>query len=360
MQQEELNALEAMLRSAQVLIPGNYAGNNPYVLIDYLAASTLNGDKFHALFDRNLISPLVALASGRPIPEERNAAENGRLAAACVAFCILANILIEPNIALYEYASSGGNLAAHADYKYFRIADNADPVAFLDIAFGRSNHLPEDLLSQVAAEPGVGDSPSPEAVFDRSLRLWKPNYLCVLKTLSLRRSGLSPIQAALELMRWQAHEAFCNAPASMYCIAAISHAPPKGQMLKGINSDNLLTVRSGAKNATWDICMLKEFYQNCRTPEGPKWSLWSTDIALGNVARSLFISEGAEEEIALRDFYCNHWGRSDGKLLWHRYKELTLAAGIGTTERSTAVNAAFASIDVSISALEIELGLSTV
>jgi hypothetical protein len=359
LQSIEMEALESMIRDARVLVPGNYRGDDPCVLVGYLKASAVSDYGFHALFDRNLISPLVSLASGRSVPSDELAAANSRLAAACATFCILAGILIEPNIALYEYASSRGNLSAHSDYRHFRIADNADPMAFLNIALAKADRLPQELLDYLHSEQDVAGRASPEANFERSLRLWKPNYLYVLKTMVLRRSGLSPLETAMELLRWQAEEAFYNAPASIYCLAGISHTPPKGQMLKGIQSTHARKISSGARNATWDICLLQQFGRAVRSSDSPKWSLWSTDVALREIARCLFVSEEYREEVGLRTFYSRFWGATDGEQLLNTYYQLNVAARVGTSEREVVVKAAFASMDATICALEDQLGISS-
>lgn len=359
LQSIEMEALESMIRDARVLVPGNYRGDDPCALVDYLVASVASDYNFHALFDRNLISPLVSLASGKSVPSDEQAAANARLAAACATFCILAGILIEPNIALYEYASSRGNLAAHSDYRHFRIADNADPMAFLNIALARTDRLPQELLDYLHSEQDVAGRTSPEANFERSLRLWKPNYLYVLKTMVLRRSGRSPLETATALLRWQAEEAFYNAPASIYCLAGISHTPPKGQMLKGIQSADASKIYSGARNATWDICLLQQFGRAVRSPESPKWSLWSTDAALREIARCLFVAEEYREEAGLRTFYSRCWGATDGEQLLNTYHQHTIAARVGTSERAVAVKAAFASMDATICTLEDQLGISS-
>ena len=55
-----------------------------------------------------------------------------------MAFAQSANILVEPNLALYEAAASGGSNAAHNELRQFRIADKLDTQLWADLAIGRN------------------------------------------------------------------------------------------------------------------------------------------------------------------------------------------------------------------------------
>ncbi|MFN3438956.1 MAG: hypothetical protein ACK41V_14760 [Acidovorax sp.] len=359
LQPDELRCLQTVLRNSGVLVQGNYAGDDPYVVLNYLAAAAVEDCEFRSLFDRNLISPLIALAGGGRVPQSSQAEANARLAAACACFCILAKILIEPNISLYEYAADAGNDAAQSDARLFRIADNSDAIAYLDIALGRADKLPGEMLEHLSGVPEIANHRSPEKNFERALSLWKPNYLYALKAIALRRAGLAPFEAAMEFARWQTEEAFFNAPAGMYCIAAISHAPPKGGMLKGIFSENLSLLQAGIRNATWDMYLLRQFGRHVRETEGPRWSLWSTDVALREVAKALFVREGETANEKLTDFYKRHWGSRDGSRLLAAYREAEMSVGADTEARNLRVEKLLDGIDNHIRELECQLGLRT-
>lgn len=338
-----------------MVVPGNYAGHDPYILVDYLGAATVQDCEFHALFDRNLISPLVALAKGESVPESPQARNNSRLAAACACFCILANILVEPNISMYEYAASTGNTAAQSDLYFFRLADNTDAMAFLEIALGKTNHLPREMLERICSTPNFSEMEIQERNFERTLSMWKPSYLFALKTAALRRSGLTPVDTAIALTQWQEKEAFFFAPASLYCLAAISHTPPKGGMLKSVLSENLTSLRSGLKNAAWDISLLHHFGKLVQRPNGPLWSLWSTDVALREIATSLFLRDGEPERQKLTNFYSRHWGKKDGMRLLATYDN-SISLATCEPERQARANYRIEKLDEQIEALEHQLG----
>jgi hypothetical protein len=353
----QLASLERLLNEADIVVRGNYHDAGKLDLSEYIANSALGGVEFRALFDRNLLSPLVRLAAGDSLSGNNESIQAGRQACACIAFCILADILVEPSMAMYEFASSNGNDAAQVEVRHFRVADNADPVAFLDIALGNADRLPASHIAEVASSPGVVGQVSQEGNFEKALWMWKPNYLYVLKTLDLIRSGLKPFDAAFELLRWQAEDAFYNAAASLYCLAAISHQPPRGGMLKSINSPNRAFLRRGARNATWDICLLQQFGKFVTTPNSPSWSLWTSDIALREIARILFIPTEDSADAWLAHFFERFWGTRDGKRLWTTYHGRSKSAAIGSESCSNIIKAAFERTTCDICELESRLGI---
>jgi hypothetical protein len=356
--QSQLQLLEELLSDANVIVPGNYEGANPYSLKDYLVTATRNGCEFRALFDRNIISPITSLIQGKHLPNSPEARKNAQIACACMCFCILAQITIEPNMAVYEFASRKGNEVAQEDIRLFRLADNADPLEYFELATGSATHLSQNCLEFLRNVPDLQSYVSPESNFERSLRMWKPIYLTVLKAISLRRSGLRPLDAAERFLHWQAHEAFFSGPASMYCLAAISHQPPKGGMLKGIQSDNLALLAAGAKNAAWDILLLQQFGRVARSEAGKLWALWSNDLALKEVARCLFVRGDESEVHRLNHFYHLHWGERDGNRLLSIYQRLTETVQTRSSEREAKLSKVFASLAPRIQALEVELGLN--
>lgn len=353
---EDYTALRNLLNEASPLVTGNYEDGDSFDLSEYLSAGRIGGVEFKALFDRNLLSPLAELASGKRLVGSIESTKSTRIACACAAFCILADILIEPSMALYEYGSTQGNSAALEDYSNFRIADNADPAFFIDVALGRADQIPQDHLFDIRSDPAVL-RPSIESNFEKRLTLWRPNYLYVLKIAALRRGGLPPLDAALEFQRWQAEESFYNAAASLYCIASASHQPPKGQMLKGINSPSAENLRRGLRNATWDICLIQQFGKYSSTPNEASWSLWSLDVAVRAIAKALLAREEQSEYDALADFYKCCWGR-DGPTLHASYLNYSMRAKIGSDARRQATSVAFARINDDICKLEAQLGIN--
>jgi hypothetical protein len=346
-----------MLRKNSLLIPGNYKADDPYNLIDYLRTAHEKDCKFQVLFDRNLLTRLVYLAKGKRVPSDAASAKVLQLSAACLAFCILAQILVEPNMSLYEYASSSSHEEAVSDYRYFQIADNVDPKYYIDIALGRVDRLPKKHLADLQHSFNFSSLEVAETDFERTLNLWKPNYLFVLKTACLLRSGLNPITAANALLQWEASEAFYNAAASLFCLAAISHKPPSGGMIKKIRSSSASELRRGIRNATWDICIISQWGKWIRQEEKIFWALSSNDIALRTIAQALFIGVQESSASKICEFLNKHWGKHDGGQLAKTYISYSNAAQLNPQQRTLHVELAFSKVDQWIWQLEKELGI---
>lgn len=355
---EDTQAIQQLLRKHSLLIPGNYNADDPYDFITYLHAAKTNGHEFKTLFDRNLISPLVQLAKGNALPKDAGSAKVFQLSAANLAFCILAEIFVEPAMALYEYASSTSHAEAASDHRYFRIADNVDPQCYIDIALGRINRLPLRHLHDLQADSMIALEAVREANFERPLNLWKPQYLYVLKTVDLLRSGLNRRAAAEALLQWQADDAFYNATASLFCLTAMSHHPPKAGMIKDVYNKSISAVQKGIRNAAWDICLVFQWGKWVREGGANSWALSSNDVALRVIAQTLFVGAEESSEKRLYEFLREHWDVRDGSGIFDSYLSRSGEAQIGTQTRTQAVERAFSKIDESILELENSLGIS--
>jgi len=349
-------AIQQLLREHHLLIPGNYATENTYDIRSYLYAAEVHGQKFNVLFDRNLVSPLVQLAKWNALPMDNGASIIFRLSAACLAFCTLADILVEPAMALYEYASTTSHADAISDHRHFRIADNVDPRHYIDIALGRMNRLPEEHLLDLHGDLTIASQNIRETNLQKTLNLWKPQYLYVLKTVHLLRNGLNGRVAAEALLRWQTEDAFYNAPATLFCLTAMSHKPPRGGMIKDVHK-TILKVQKGIRNATWDICLISQWGKCVRDGNSTSWALSSNDIALRAIAQTLFIGTEESAEIRLSEFLRHHWGKRDGSNIFDAYLAHSVAARIGSQARTQATQQAFSRIDKSIWELEHQLGI---
>ncbi len=348
----DLLRIELMLTDADLIVQGNYRVDGPVRLNPYLSATHLGGVEFHAVFDRNILSPIVALASGAPLKRGGEAERQVRLACASMAFCILAEIQIEPSLALYEFASSTDHDSADREFDTFRVADNSDLREYINIALGRADRLivnPSIVLS---------DGPAREPNFAKRLNRWRPHYLYVLKAYELVRAHGRTVRAGLEFLRWQAEEAFFSNAAAPYCLASMSHRPPKGGMLKSSGAQDPAALKRGIRNATWDVFVLHQFQRKITSAGGPAWSLWTADSALRSIARSIFVGDTEGPELALHGLLERCWGKDGLRLLSaylaHRNKI------VGSPEsREKHREALHATIDDQIKMLEVKLGLVT-
>lgn len=269
-------ALAPVLEGAGVFTPG-YAP--PTVGLchpdGFLYSHSFQGQSTILLPDRNIASRFAQIAMGKP------ATEDLRLVAAVKAFCHFLDILVEPSVAFHELAHKQGNFRANEELAWFRIGDNGDAFTWLDYALGRIDRLP-----QPANEPGVD---SHDLAFP--LRRWRRNYIVALKIAELELSTLTNIQRMLALLDWMHNDFIVAGPAAMLaCIYFAPNSPPRGGLLKRLNSPDRQRALDGVKNAAWDITHLSDFIKKVNEADGngTRYLFASSDKALHVMAKFLF------------------------------------------------------------------------
>lgn len=128
-------------------------------------------------------------------------------------------------------------------------------------------------------------------------------------------------------------------------------------MLKSILSANSGQISKGIRNATWDVCLIRQFAKHMQKSKDFSWSLWSSDLALRQITRSLFISTESSKDEALSLFFLTHWGKRDGRLLLQTYLDHMQVAGMNSTERAKVLDTRFSDINSQILLQEKKLGI---
>lgn len=138
----DMAALENVVRVADPFTASSIpdAPADVYEVLAFRRQANNYGTESVVLADRNLVSRWIAIVEGRRITDSH------RTAAAVMAFAQCANMMIEPNLALYEVAATSGSDAANAELSTFRVADNVAVDTWAEIALGRRAALsPEDI-----------------------------------------------------------------------------------------------------------------------------------------------------------------------------------------------------------------------
>ena len=343
----DLAALEGLVRGEDLLIHGGSLVGDGYSVASYLKSVEFESGSYKALFDRNLLSPLVGLMSGRQVPKDPGTAKVWMSSCACLAFCILSGIQVEPSMALYEYGSGKTHLDALGDFNLFRMADNADPRILVDIALGRSVAVPELHLDELRNTPGLMDKIPGERNFAKTLNIFNLQYMLVLKAAELLAESSKRLGVAMRLIDWQAEEGYFNGVATLFLWAALSHSPPKRRMLKGKTVSDL-------KNAAWDMALICQWGKDMRDDANSQWLLCSNDVALRHVANSVFVPRGASEDDAMLNFLVPLWGDRDGRALYKKYA--AVASNFDSPERRERVAELYGKLSQEVMNLETRLG----
>lgn len=206
------------------------------------------------LADRNVVTRWLALLAGKtPTPQDR-------LAAAIMVFAQSANILIEPNLALYEAAMAEGSEEANQELVQFRIADNLDIKHWADLALGRKHKLsvPENQLATIPKKP--------EAInFEIRLRRWSRNYILLLKLAKLELRGLDRTRQITEFATWMYQDFIMGGPALIFALYYLTPNSERSGLFKHLRSADRERALSGIRNASWDLTLLSEWIRRAGT-----------------------------------------------------------------------------------------------
>jgi hypothetical protein len=262
------------------------------------------------LADRNVVTRWLALLSGR------TASPQDRLAAAIMVFAQLANILVEPNLALYEATVTGESETTKEELVQFRIADNLDIKHWADLARGRKHKLTITAMSYQLSLIDLRKSIS-RCAYDAGVR----NYIILLKLAELELKGLNRIRQITELATWMYQDFVIGGPALMFAIHYLAPNSERNGLLKNLRSADRERALRGIRNASWDVTLLSEWIR--RAGEQRQTNiltlLCSLDRKLVDLARMLapkLVGNLTDEESRRAGFMkiLEPWGEQAGQI----------------------------------------------
>ena len=357
---EDFAQLEAIVRDREpfLIAPSNIA--DAYDLAEYCRAAAFDSVRLCVLLDNNVLTRAVAFAQGSPLSNSIETRRVERLVAAEMAFLLLSDFLVEPNIAFYEKAWRSSHEAALEQLRSFRIADHIHPQHYIDVALERTTRIPTTALREAeAAAAPIAESVN-ESNFSKTLDQWQLGYLFCLRAAELWRSPGRPIDKAMALLTWMRTDSFFSAVSAVFGLLLFSPSRP-GKIFKGIGSDNAARVRDGAQNAAWDCVYLKHWTRRAaQSGRDHIWFLCTNDTAVKSVGSALFLYEDEEPEAALFRQLKRCWGHADAIRLFEHYQSETNRADTETVDREATVKERVARISEMVSELEKKLRIKEI
>lgn len=304
----DLFEIQKVLKSSSIICSCfNLSSFNVYSIDDYIREKEINGTKISALFDRNIFTDIISLMRSKKVSPS---SESIRLAAALMAFLQCSDVFIEPNIALYEYASTNGSFTANEELRLFRIADNIHPKIYADIALKRKFILKR--------KSGINSQVEALYNFENQLRFWNFNYTIVLKLALIELEAIEQHQKMAKFMKWMFEEFYFGAPATLFANCYFAN---KAKM-KGIKSFDRKRALASLKNMTWDLTLLTEWAKKVERQKETNtiWLLCSRDKMLMRIGHCLMYRhvENALEEKA-KNIFIENWGNRIGAGLYGTY-----------------------------------------
>lgn len=339
---EHLLARERPFVSAAIDTPA------PYRLVGYVEHAAAGGDPVRAIVDRNLASRIVRLAKGSTVDHAKATSRTDRVAAACMAFLAAAQIDTEPNIALYELASSEGGGRAIDELYWFRLADTVQPQAYVNVALQRASAIHPEALREASGRVRGEARPIVARNFETELRHWRCHRAVLTKVAILERTPLSAADRFRHLLRWSLEPGFFDAMALTFAVVFFGQRRP-GNMLKGVRSNSIERSLQGIANASWDLTYISHWLQRARNDKDRAiWLFCTHDRTCANLAWC-----GIGPAGSIRSLFEANYGASDAQSLYREYCEVSAQAE--NSDRATTLAARFQTLDIQQKALDDQL-----
>jgi hypothetical protein len=230
--------------------------------------------------DRNILNRIINTYSGKDIDD------SARIVAAMMAFAQWLDIQIDPEIPLYELASTQGNIISSTELDIFNAANNASIHKWANAA----------LLGTKISMMGITKQDTyPD--FTQPMRRWKRNYILSLKIGTLELSSLQPIDKVLNLFSWMYNDFIIAGPSAMLAIFYLSPRSPRRRCFKNLRSHNREKALDGIKNIALDITYLSNFSKHAHKSEttNTKYILATFDKIM-KIAANLVVNNHTNSE----------------------------------------------------------------
>ena len=241
------------------------------------------------------------------------------MAAAIMAHLQCSNALIEPGVALHEYASSKDKQEALGERDLFRRADNLDPRVYADIALGRRSRISPTELESVNLP-----LPTRDTDFSEQPPIWKCSNLLALRLALFELQDGKQAEKFKRFLGWMHLDFMWSAAATQFASLYFS-SQRSGGMLKRIRSKDRSRAMRGVENAAWDLTLL-QYWSCCANQQQNTKKLHficSRDVALLRLASDL-VADVDKLEMSKRSemLFREHWGQ-EGAVLLEFYQNLS-------------------------------------
>lgn len=305
---EDVRQIAADLMEHGGIVPGFVPADCG--VLDPLAVeyAKLMGETTVVLPDRNVVSRIAAIAEGRArFPLNKPS----QLAADLMAFCQCMDLNFDPAIAFHELAHVEGNELANRELAWFRAADEAQALKWVDVSRGRAQNLGTLEIEEVTTHD-----------LARPLDRWLRNYVAALKIAELELSDRRPLERALALLDWMMDEFYLAGPAGVFASMYFSPTAAKKRLIKQLRSTDRDRALEGVRNAAWDMTHLSDLTRRMRREgDGPGRFIFATaDEGLAEIAHRMVVDsepEGLDAELG--QLLSGWWSAGDVAVLGARF-----------------------------------------
>lgn len=217
-----------------------------------------DGVEYRASVDLNIFQYTVNCV------KKRKTQEAHRNACAMLLFCRMAQIKIEPSLAIYERIDYGhGRLdEALQELALFRALDNTNPDLLAEFMLGN-----EDSLRSIVPFEIDKDDLSKRLTRYRRLEEWDSIYLLVLVLVRIYYDhDIEPTRCMAKYIEWTIRHFRLSRPCLVFA-ARFFGETPRSKMMKFKPSRSPADNRAGLRNMTWDLYQVNHYFRNWANPE---------------------------------------------------------------------------------------------
>ena len=266
---------------------------------NYLCQSTLGNKKYQLLIDLNIFSYIVDSLKSQNIRDEN------RISIALVIFCQLSDIVIDPQIAIYERINYSKKNVERAieELELFRSIDNTEPEELYNFATGNSNTINRSHYTL------NGKSELRIKLLEHTrLTEWNALYLYILKIVQIRLSYSNHIKRIEAVYEWMHKEYRFSSAALVFAFYMLSGNPPS-KMNKYNSSKSTEEKKADLYNMVWDLYSINKFYRHWQQNTDYELLVATNDKALAKCFRTLIDLNSSGDRNLILDYFPADYGK---------------------------------------------------
>ena len=342
---KDMNPIEKIVRDNDIFVLSPSSVDDIYDLMWYIHAVQYSGIELRALLDNNILTRVMSLASGDPIPNEESQAKDYIMSSAAMAFLIIGRFEIEHRIAIQEKLFSPTHSQAESALYQFQVANNIRVREWIDIALERKKNISSSEIDDSKARVASANYENDKVDSSKLINNWKINYCFVLKAAEICKSSSNNLNNVCKFIHWMKEEWVFTPVPTIFAIIFFSPNRYR-KMIKGINSTSEQKLIQGLQNAAWDLTYIRGWSNSYQSSSLDRlWLLCSNDFALRSITRMIF-------EGSILEQLQEYWSASDAQRIFDIYKQAFANATNDTDKRQQKIKGRIESVDNFIADLE--------
>jgi len=243
--------IESLRERSWIVTPFDVEEGELYNPAEYVYNEKVEGINYKLIVDRNLFSFILAAA------KKNNPKKIYREAIALIVFCQLADILIEPNMAVYEKIDYDRNNADEAvdELKLFYRIDNTRSEDLIAYILGTSKKVSPINLKNINSQEIKS-----KLLEHEWLAEWKSLYLIVLNLVYISEQKINNKDKMESFISWMVQDFRLSLVSIVYAIFLFSSLRMK-KMIKFKRTDCPQLRHKQLTNMAWDLFFVNNFFR---------------------------------------------------------------------------------------------------